>query len=129
MRTRTLRWNQFIFAALVAGSQAAAASDSRTSVCPDEHDDNPMQTVLVFDGPPEDKASLIPERDRQGTYYWNLDTVYADNRHVWVQCNYKSKLQRFVELSTPVKRCTFEFRREGTHRLWCTPAVEPVVRP
>ncbi len=117
-----------MLAAVLAGAPAAALAGDRVSVCPDEPKD-PMQTVTVFDGPPPELASLVPEEGQRGTWYWDLAYVYEAGRHVWVQCNYRSKAQKTVELPQPVQRCTFQSRPKGVHRLWCTPAVVPVVRP
>ena len=113
--------------ALAAPLLALADATATVSVCPSQSATT-LRHVTVFDGPPEELASLVPEPDAQGRDSWPLAYVYQAGRQVWVHCQYKDKTRRVLQLPEPVRHCHFLPKRRGQAeaQLRCTPGVAVV---
>ena len=109
--------------ALAQGAALAAPAP----VCP-AVPGHALKRLTVFDGPPEELASLVPEQDGKGRAYWDLAYVYRAQRRVWVQCHYEPQAMRTMELPAQVNRCTFTSSTRHGGQLWCTPGGAPVER-
>ena len=46
----------------------------------------PLYSAEVFDGPPEQLASLIPDASSKGSSTWTLEGSYPQG--IWLQCTY-----------------------------------------
>lgn len=66
-----------------------------------------LRFVDVFDGPPDELASLVPDRAGQSSGYWNLGYVYEAGRFVTVRCRYDDKNSVDVKLADKIKRCDY----------------------
>ena len=115
--------------ALAAPLLALADASPSMSVCP-RQPTAALRHVTVFDGPPEELASLVPESDAQGRDSWQLAYVYQAGRQVWVHCRYQDETRRVLLLSEPVHHCHFLPKRRGQaeSQLRCTPVVPVVER-
>ncbi|MBH9576966.1 STY0301 family protein [Inhella proteolytica] len=115
--------------ALAAPLLARADPSPWVSVCPSQPA-SALRQVTVFDGPPEELASLVPEPDAQGRDSWPLAYVYQAGRQVWVHCQYQDQTRRVLQLPEPVRHCHFLPKRRGQAeaQLRCTPAVAVVER-
>jgi hypothetical protein len=49
-------------------------------------DPAPLYSAEVFDGPPEQLASLIPDASTKGSSTWRFEGSYPQG--IWVQCTY-----------------------------------------
>ncbi len=127
-RTRCWRGSVALLA-LAAPLLALADPPASVSVCPSQPG-TVLHQVTVFDGPPEELASLVPEPDAQGRDSWPLAHVYQAGRQVWVHCQYQDHTQRVLQLPEPVRRCHFLPKRRGQAeaQLRCTPEVAVVER-
>ncbi|MFO1253093.1 MAG: STY0301 family protein [Inhella sp.] len=115
--------------ALAAPLLARADPSPSASVCPSQPA-SALRQVTVFDGPPEEMASLVPEPDAQGRDSWPLAYVYQAGRQVWVHCQYQDQTRRVLQLPEPVRHCHFLPKRRGQAeaQLRCTPGVAVVER-
>ncbi|WP_374438420.1 STY0301 family protein [Inhella sp.] len=115
--------------ALAAPLLALADTTASVSVCPIQPG-KALRQVTVFDGPPEELASLVPEPDAQGRDSWPLAYVYQAGRQVWVHCQYQGEARRVLQLPEPVRHCHFLPKRRGQAeaQLRCTPVVAVVER-
>lgn len=126
----TQRWRGPVtLLALAAPLLALADRPAWVSVCPSQPG-TVLHQVTVFDGPPEELASLVPEPDAQGRDSWPLAYVYQAGRQVWVHCQYQDQTRRVLQLPEPVRRCQFLPKRRGQAeaQLRCTPVVAVVER-
>lgn len=83
----------------------AQVANSQT-VCPAKPG-QPLRHVDVFDGPPADLATLVPDLARTNHGYWNLGYVYDAGRFVTIRCKYADKQALDVKLSHRVNRCDY----------------------
>ena len=75
-----------------------------------------LSGVTVFDGPPEEEASLKPSFAASGeSFKWVFDG--GNERGIWISCDYASGLVRFVKkVSGPVSACTATVRKKDSGR-------------
>jgi len=128
MAINTMWWSKpAALLALAVPLLALADATPTVSVCPSQGATT-LHYVTVFDGRPEELASLVPEPDAQGRDSWPLAYVYQAGRQVWVHCRYQDQTRRVLQLPEPVQHCHFLPKRRGQAeaQLRCTPAV-PVV--
>jgi hypothetical protein len=143
----------FVLAAFV---WAACAAKAQNIVCPDtisveqklsqpvegwkgsvETGINRFSNVMFYDGPLEQMASLVPDKQwRKGDKEyatWKLGPKSEPNREIWISCQYSGT---FAVLSRPLPRevteCTVTYNpRQGTsdpgyvERISCKVAVPP----
>jgi hypothetical protein len=87
-------------------------------VCPSRQGQS-LRFVDVFDGAPEDLATLIPDVAGKSSGYWRLGYVYAAGRFVTVRCKYADGSVSDVKLSIRVHRCDYKIDERKTLRLNC----------
>jgi hypothetical protein len=88
--------------------------------CPSYHDKHPLATATLFDGPPEEKADLMPEtttgKGSKTVSAWNVGTVYANGRALFLVCRYSgldNTNNVTVKAERKVERCTFRPPAKG----------------
>jgi hypothetical protein len=87
-------------------------------VCPVRQNE-PLHYVDVFDGSPEDLATLVPDRAHEHSGYWELGYVYKAGRFVTVRCKYADAKQVDVKLSKKINRCNYKIDAQKTLSLYC----------
>lgn len=115
MRIRTVgltfsSWNRFILVALVLG-QAARSAEIK---CPAYQGKHPLANVAVFDGPPEEKADLVPDSSNSSggrtASSWNVDYIFQAGRKLYVVCRYSGLDEAkslTIKAETKVQQCIF----------------------
>jgi hypothetical protein len=98
-----------LLASLAVGTPAVAGE-----VCP-SRPQHALRFVDVFDGPPQDLATLIPDKARERSGYWQLGYVYDAGRIVTIRCKYDDGKKLDVKLTNRVERC--DYRIDAKHAL------------
>lgn len=111
----TNRLLPLLFASCVSGTASAAAA---LEVCPDRHE-QPLRFVYVFDGTPEELATLVPDRAKERSGRWQLDYVYDAGRFVTIRCKYADGKTEDVKLEKKVKRCDYKIDSKKTLKVLC----------
>lgn len=104
-----------LLASLVACSIAPAVS---AETCP-ARADQPLRSVDVFDGKPEEMATLVPDSAKQSSGHWKLGYVYEAGRLVTLRCKYADGQTSDVVLSKKVDRCDYRINARKTLDLTC----------
>ena len=102
--------------AMASGIVASAAEASK--VCPVQPH-QPLRSVDVFDGPPEDLATLIPDQAGARSGYWQLGYVYDADRNITIRCKYAGGPAIDVRLTDRVERCSYVINTQKTLALEC----------
>jgi hypothetical protein len=114
-----MSWTSGLFAALLAlllgcsGAPAVAAE-----VCP-IRSGQPVRFVDVFDGPPQELATLVPDVAQARSGYWQLGYVYEAGRVVTIRCKYADGQSEDVTLSKKVQRCNYKINAQKKLTLNC----------
>jgi hypothetical protein len=75
--------------------------------------------VDVFDGTPEELASLVPDMAQARSGYWQLGYVYDAGRFVTIRCKYADGKALDVKLPDKVNRCDYRINAQKTLALHC----------
>jgi hypothetical protein len=97
-----------------AGGRDALAEN----VCP-LRPGHPLRLVDVFDGSPDELATLVPDKAGKVSGYWQLDYVYDDGRFVTIRCKYADSETVDIKLSKKVDRCDYKFDSKKVLSLSC----------
>jgi hypothetical protein len=97
---------------------AAPAATVTAEVCP-LRAERPLRFVDVFDGAPEELATLIPDEAGDRSGHWELGYVYDAGRFVTIRCKYSDGATLDRKLASRVRRCDFEIDGAGTLSLRC----------
>ena len=81
--------------------------------------EQPLRFLDVFDGSPEELATLIPDRAQEPSGYWQLGYIYDAGRIVTIRCKYADGKTFDVKLSNRVNRCDYEIDAQKTLSLYC----------
>jgi len=103
------------FVALTACVMAGAAA---AEVCPARPGHSPRY-VVVFDGTPEEMASLVPDETGNSSGRWQLGYVYEAGRVVTVRCRYEDGRTAEVTLSKKVNACVYKIDAKKRLKLSC----------
>jgi hypothetical protein len=108
--------------AALAGCRAAAPvpppASPAAEVCP-VRAGQPLRHVDVFDGPPEELATLIPDRAEDRSGHWELGYVYDAGRFVTIRCKYADGVSTDRRLAGRIRRCDYTIDPSGTLGLAC----------
>ena len=100
-----------ILAALATAGSAQAAPFS----CPAKHQGKTLQRVTVFDGPPEDMASLRGEESREvkGKFSstWSVQESLKAGRELHIQCLYVGGAVQVIKPPRTAKTCVEQLQR------------------
>jgi hypothetical protein len=78
-----------------------------------------LRSVTVFDGPPAEQASLVPDQEGKSGSSWELGYVYDAGRTVWVRCQYADGTSADVQLSAKVGKCEYKAVKKNEIKLSC----------
>jgi len=97
--------HKFLWAALlISALSGGLAFAKNTHVCPLRMDD-PVTSIDVFDGSPDEQAFLAPDREVNNVDTFSLGYVYQDGRTVTIRCKYGSGFVADVALRSRVNSC------------------------
>ncbi len=86
--------------------------------CPRRDASFPL-SVTVFDGTPEELASLVPEESGKHSGYWILDSVYDQKRSVTVLCKYADGHVERVDLKQRVSKYNYQINKKNQFSIQC----------
>jgi hypothetical protein len=112
-------WNKAgVAALLVASSCFSLHAAPAAEVCPSRAG-QVVHFVDVFDGSPEQLATLVPDKARKSSGYWRLGYVYDAGRFVTVRCKYADGTVADVKLSSKVHQCDYKIDAQKSLKLKC----------
>ncbi len=111
-RNRTLSISLIGLASMCGFGHATGAE-----VCPAKS--QALRSVTVFDGPPSEQASLVPDRAGTSHSSWDLGYVYDAGRTVWVRCEYADGTSFDAQLTAKVGKCVYKAVKKNGIKLSC----------
>jgi hypothetical protein len=93
---------------ILAAGRSPSALAAAIEPCPIRPESS-LKYADVFDGPPEDLASLMADKPGKTSGYFTLGHIYDAGRFVTVRCEYADRVTTDVEISTKIKGCTYAF--------------------
>lgn len=92
----------------------AAAAHSQEFKCPSSQGKNALFTVVVYDGPPAEKADLAPDVSRGKTSYtfasWDVGYLYGEGHTVYLVCKFAGLGDAqavTIKVDKKVQQCVF----------------------
>ena len=114
-----MSWNKKIVALLLASLSGCSIHPVvGAEVCPSRHE-QALRFVDVFDGSPDELATLIPDTAKERSGYWQLGYIYDAGRFVTIRCKYADGQALDVKLSNRVYRCDYKIDSRKTLKLYC----------
>jgi len=92
------------------------AHDNADGVCPKRPNEK-LQQIYIFDGKPEELASLAPDDETNDIY--TLGAIYKEGRTVTIRCQYDTGFKLDVELKNEVHTCKGSENKSGVPKLVC----------
>jgi hypothetical protein len=112
-------WNtKIIVSVLIALLFCWVCPAVAAEVCP-PREKQPLRSVDVFDGSPEELATLVPDVPGERSGYWKLGYLYDLGRFVTIRCKYADGETVDVKFSNRVDRCDYKIDRARIFRLNC----------
>ena len=78
-----------------------------------------LRSFTIFDGPPSQKASLVPDSADKVTATWEVGGVYDAGRIVWVRCEYAGGSHADAKLAQKVAKCESRAVKKDVFKLNC----------
>lgn len=91
---------------------------SACEVCPTQKG-QALSAVDIFDGPPAELATLVPDAGDEKSGFWQLGYVYDAGRIVTVRCKYTSGKIEDVPLPHKIAKCSYQIDAKKTLKLKC----------
>ncbi len=112
-----MRWIWMLSIPLIAMASACVAGHAiGAEVCAAKP---ALRNVTVFDGPPSELASLVPDEAGEISASWELGYVYDAGRTVWVRCQYADGTSADVQLSARIAKCEYKAVKKDAFKLFC----------
>lgn len=127
MATISSLLNSIVLAGALLLSGHAWGMDAR---CPDVQAGQKLKTVSVFDGPPEERADLVPDKSvKEGAGVrseWSVAYIFKAGRRLFVECRYGGNLPPIVLTPDPsTTHCVFRLAANGNVTLVCLSKPSP----
>jgi hypothetical protein len=82
--------------------------------CPSYQSNHPLSSIVLFDGPPEEKADLMPDQSTgsgdHANSSWDVRYIFANGRTLSVVCRYfglSDSKNVTIRVEKKVQRCVF----------------------
>lgn len=99
---------------------AAAAAPAQSFKCPAMQGKNPLASVSIFDGPPAEKADLVPDLTKgSGDHLyssWDIGYLFGINRTPYLVCRYAGLPDEqavTLKIDKKVAKCIFQAHASG----------------
>lgn len=118
MGTNSLLWNRPILGVALA-LELMVMAHAQESRCPAHKDKAPLSGAVLYDGPPEQKADLMPDVSRgSGDHVyasWKVGYIFDQGRKLYLVCRFGNKIDdtSTVEVDARVKSCEFRSHPAG----------------
>jgi hypothetical protein len=93
---------------------ACAPACAQQFKCPASQGKSPLNNAAVFDGPPAQKADLVPDDSKGDLTYtyarWDVGYLTGSSHHVYLVCKYAGLGDAgsvTVKVDKPVQQCVF----------------------
>ncbi len=97
-------------ALLLAALTLAATAHADGVRCPSQHENVPLSGAIVYDGPTEDLADLMPDKSKgagnHATSTWEVGYIYDAGRHVYLVCKYDAEIIT-IHAENKLHTCTY----------------------
>jgi hypothetical protein len=114
-----MSWNRKARVLLLASlSSCSLQPVSSAEICP-SRSPHSLRFVDVFDGLPNELATLVPDEAHERSGYWQLGYIYDAGRFVTINCKYEDGKKLEVELHNRVNRCDYRIDRKHVLSLNC----------
>jgi hypothetical protein len=118
----TSMWSSSVAACALLVFFATAHADE--AGCPAYHGENPLSAGTVFDGPPEERADLMPDHSKVTKHRaystWDVGYIYDAGRQVFLACRYANEHDSLtVPIAKKVRRCIYKTRPNRPAELRC----------
>lgn len=113
METTFLLWNKPILGVALA-LELMAMAHAQEARCPSHKDKGALSGVVLYDGPPEQKADLMPDITKGSGDHayasWKVGHIFDQGRKLYLVCRFGNKIDdtSTVEVDASVK--TYVFR-------------------
>jgi len=97
-------------------SPAAAAAD--IAPCP-ARPEGGLKYLDVFDGAPEEMATLMEDKSGKNFGYFTLGHIYDEGRFVTIRCKYADGFKTDVKLPDKVAGCKYTVGKDKALNLSC----------
>jgi len=104
-----MSWNKIaiLFVLLLSGTTAQADEVK----CPSLHAGIQLSSAIVYDGPPNEMADLIPDKSRgsgnHATSSWEVGYIYDAGRNVFLVCKYGLNDFVTIQAKKKVRTCIY----------------------
>jgi hypothetical protein len=111
-----MSWNKLVLAFPVMLTAIACGQGK----CPAYQGKSALTTVDLFDGPPEQKADLVPDKStgsmERGYALWKVGYIFTQGRTLYVVCSYSGSDSKPVTIKVAKKVHSCVFRAYGKAR-------------
>jgi hypothetical protein len=118
METNSLLWIRPILGVALA-LELLAMAHAQEARCPAYKEKAPLSGVVLYDGPPEQKADLMPDISKGGDDHvyasWKVGYIFDKGRKLYLVCRFGNKIDdtSTVEVDARVQSCVFRSHRGG----------------
>lgn|ERR1039457_998702 len=118
METNSLLWIRPILGVALA-LELLAMAHAQEARCPAYKEKAPLSGVVLYDGPPEQKADLMPDISKgSGDHVyasWKVGYIFDKGRRLYLVCRFGNKIDdtSTVEVDARVQSCVFRSHRGG----------------
>jgi hypothetical protein len=124
METNFLLWTRPILVGALA-LEFMAMGNAQEARCPAHKDKALLSGVVLYDGPPEQKADLMPDISKgSGDHVyasWKVGYIFDKGRKLYLVCRFGNKIDNTstVEVDAPVKSCVYRSHHAKPAELIC----------
>ena len=115
METASLLWNSLVLAGALGFAGVAFSAEVK---CPAYQDKHPLVSVVLFDGPPAEKADLMPDASTgsgdNAVSSWEVGYIFASGRNLFLVCRFsgvEDSKNATIKVEKKVERCIFRVPR------------------
>jgi hypothetical protein len=121
MEITSLWLTRVVLCASVLTMGSAHAKEAR---CPPYHARSPLSGAVVFDGPPNERADLMPDQSRRSDDHahaaWNVGYIFEMGRKLFLVCRYSNLSDTVtIKVDKKVRRCIYDATPNRPAELSC----------
>jgi len=120
MATVSMSWSRRLGTALLGAAilLQGTARAAETAPC-QAKPATALKYVEVYDGPPEELASLMPDEESKNGGTFTLGDIYTSGRFVTIRCKYADGTAADVKLAAKVESCRYAIGKDKKVSLTC----------
>jgi hypothetical protein len=117
MVTTSLWWNEIVVGAAL---MLAGTAHGQAVKCPSYQEKTPLSTVVLYDGPPEQRADLMPDVSKgsgdRAYASWDVGYIFGSGRNLFLLCRFGDMDNAHavtVKVEKKVERCVYRTHAGG----------------